>query len=578
MDEIQQWLEVLHAADAKYQEDPNDSQAADDSQYAAYKILILRNGASEKSNTPETTGNDISQKIAQPISGAVTAALLGAGKGIGYLQDKRDLSQARAFVRAQQELAAKTPQTGLERQIQGTIDPATGETGRARQTGYNEMTHEQKLARTQVTNPTIKSLIQQGIITGQNPLLGATGHIGSTETGVLAKPEEIAAYKASKATPQVKPPSLMGNVVGSVANTAGKVLNTVSPYAAAYGLGSQAFDAAERGWQGDYPGAAISALGAGSNFYGVPGIAIGLALEKANRMRDEFARGERQLPNYENVNPAGDIGYAEGGVVTLAEGSQPPQLSGGLPHIEELLRAIKNPEKTPVVPVPNRWFSQPDKFPQVQGLVEKALTHSGQPREAFHSGAFIDPRTGEVLDRRIYNNLGVVIDPQTGKPMMSVGNQAGIEVLDPKTGSYTKSNLVRKNLFTPTGGDPLLNRLPFIATIENKGVHHYGLGTQYATPTELYNTMKGENPTLRPRSRGEVFGMGDVVGQARIGGRDEPKNIYEKLFVAPKGSDVPGVRLGTTGGGGGGYINPINPLMGSGLTPFGMKTGGKVKK
>ena len=320
MDELQQWLEVLHAADAKYQEDSNDSQAAADAQYAADKIRSLRNSVSEKPNAQETTSNDISQKITQPIVGLGTAALLGAGKGIGYLQDKRDLSQARAFVQAQQELAAKTPQTGLERQIQGTIDPATGETGRARQTGYNEMTHEQKLARTQVTNPTIKSLIQQGIITGQNPLLGATGHIGSTETGVLAKPEEIVAYKASKATPQVKPPSLMGNVFGSAANTAGKVLKTISPYAAAYGVGSQGFDALERGWQGDYPGAVISALGAGSNFYGVPGIAMGLTLEKANRMRDEFARGERQLPNYENVNPAGDIGYATGGIVNLAEG------------------------------------------------------------------------------------------------------------------------------------------------------------------------------------------------------------------------------------------------------------------
>ena len=217
--------------------------------------------------------------------------------------------------------------------------------------------------------------------------------------------------------------------------------------------------------------------------------------------------------------------------------------------VEKLIAHINKAGKTPVVPVPNRWFANPEKFPQVQGMVNKTLEHSGLPREEFHSGAFIDPRTGEILDSNIYDELGVVIDPKTGKPMMSAGKQSGLEVLDPKTGSFTKSNLVRKKLFTPTGGDELLKRLPFIATVEKGDTHHYGLGTEYATPAELYNTMKGKNPTLRPRSRGDVFGMGDVVGQAMINNRGIPRDIYESLFIAPQGSDVPGVKLNKSAGG-----------------------------
>jgi len=205
--------------------------------------------------------------------------------------------------------------------------------------------------------------------------------------------------------------------------------------------------------------------------------------------------------------------------------------------------------RSPIIPVPNRWFLQPDKFPNQQKLVERILQKTGKRREDFLSGAFIDPRTGEVLDMRIVEDLGVVIDPSTNRPMMSAKSQSGLEVLDPKTGSYTKSNLVRKGLFKPEGGDPLLNDLNFIATIEKGDVgHQYGLATEYASPTELFNTGTGANPTLRPRSRGDLFGVGEVVGRVRIG-RSEPHDVYEKLFVAPKGSDVPGKKLSKAKGG-----------------------------
>ena len=229
--------------------------------------------------------------------------------------------------------------------------------------------------------------------------------------------------------------------------------------------------------------------------------------------------------------------------------------------------------RSPIIPAPNRWFLQPDKFPNQQKLIERVLQKTGRGRDEFTSGAFIDPRTGEVLDSRIMDDLGVVIDPNTNRPMMSAKGQSGIEQLDPKTGAYTKSNLVRKGLFKPEGGDPLLNDLNFLATIEKGDVgHKYGLATEYASPAELFNTGTGANPTLRPRSRGDLFGVGDVVGQVRVG-RSEPHDVYEKLFVAPKGSDVQGVKLSKASGGamaeGGPAFKKLQFMDGGGIATSG---------
>jgi hypothetical protein len=575
-DKIDELYGQLREADSLAQK--GDKQAAADAQKIYNYIQSL--SGEEFVPTPPLLGG---------IAGAGAEASVAAGVGLPYALFKgiKKHGATQAENQLLKQFAALPPEVQAQIKLQN-VDPTkwtkavTGaDFAGSSMTGQSEKTAE-----------ALKNIVGRG-----GPMAGGS----LTQAGIAIPPktvQEIKAAEEAKIAAQAAEKAKLSNrlleggkqVMGKVGSTYAPVAKVLGPLAGGFGAGYAGTEAYNRYNQGDTTGSVLHGLegvaSAASMYPPFAPVAVPTALGLAgiNAYRDKLRRGNIEHGSaQQNVDASGNA-YATGGLVHLAEGQStgksdsPSGMQAGLQYLEELLRAIKNPEKTPVVPVPNRWFSQPDKFPQVQGLVEKALTHSGQPREAFHSGAFIDPRTGEVLDRRIYNNLGVVIDPKTGKPMMSVGNQAGIEVLDPKTGSYTKSNLVRKNLFTPTGGDPLLNRLPFIATIENKGVHHYGLGTQYATPTELHNTMKGENPTLRPRSRGEVFGMGDVVGQARIGGRGEPKNIYEKLFVAPKGSDVPGVRLGTTGGGGGGYINPINPLMGSGLTPFGMKTGGKVKK
>ena len=224
--------------------------------------------------------------------------------------------------------------------------------------------------------------------------------------------------------------------------------------------------------------------------------------------------------------------------------AQAPQLSG-------LIDKLKTPERQSILPMPNRWFTKPNENPHVQPLVEKVLSANNMTRDQFHSGAFVDPRTGKILDTQIHQDVGVAIDPITNRPVMTSGGLSGRESLPADIGSMTNSNLLKQGKYFPSGGDPILDDIGFLATIEKSGMgHKYGLGTEYATPTMLRNTLGGDNPTLRPRSVGDVFGMGDVVGQIKTTAKGPTHDVYEKLFVAPKGSDVSGVKLNKAKGGG----------------------------
>jgi hypothetical protein len=88
-----------------------------------------------------------------------------------------------------------------------------------------------------------------------------------------------------------------------------------------------------------------------------------------------------------------------------------------------------------------------------------------------------------------------------------------------------------------------------------------------------------------------LFGVGDVVGRVRVG-RSEPHDVYEKLFVAPKGSDVQGKKLSKASGGlamaKGGKLkafgkigkrlladpDAVTPSVGGGTRKFGDDAGG----
>jgi hypothetical protein len=79
---------------------------------------------------------------------------------------------------------APAQQTGLERQLQGTIED--GQTGRARQTGFSETTSQQA-GRREEMGDTIKRLRQSGVISGRNPFHDFP--IGSSPTGLIVPPK-----------------------------------------------------------------------------------------------------------------------------------------------------------------------------------------------------------------------------------------------------------------------------------------------------------------------------------------------------------------------------------------------------
>lgn len=223
------------------------------------------------------------------------------------------------------------------------------------------------------------------------------------------------------------------------------------------------------------------------------------------------------------------------------------------PTLGSLVDKLRTPDRQSVLPMPNRWFLDPENHPEVQGLVQKVLDANGMNRSDFHSGAYVDPKTGKIIDTQIHNDVGVAIDPITNRPVMTTGGVSGMEQLPSNwrdVGSATKSNLVKQGKFQPVGGDPILNDIGFLSTIEKSGAgHKYGLGMEYANPTMLHNTLTGDNPTLRPQSYGDLFGIGDVVGKIQTTKTGPIHDVYEKLLVAPKGSDVNGVKLNKKNGG-----------------------------
>ena len=215
----------------------------------------------------------------------------------------------------------------------------------------------------------------------------------------------------------------------------------------------------------------------------------------------------------------------------------------------DIASRLTQPDRVNLLPMPSRWFLDPKNNPGVQKLVEKVLEVNNMKRSDFYSGAFVNPRTGEVMDKKVMQDVGVLINPVTGRPMMSAEKEVDITIGDRNKGSKTKSNLVRKQLYE-TEGDPILKDLDFLVAIEQSGMgHKYGLATEYATPAEMFNTMTGDNPTLRPMSRGDVFGIGDIVGRMSMKSSKMPHDVYESLLIAPKGSDVQGVKLSKKKGG-----------------------------
>jgi hypothetical protein len=304
MDEIKRWEEVLQQAHAKAEAGGDDAEEAkNDAQFAADQIRRLQ-GIEQTYTQPEEGGKDVTDSLARPVAGGVGVALVGSGK-LGELGVKKYAQiQARAMLDEQAKANAanpNVPRTPEERMLQGTIDPETGATGRARQVGFNEATSEQAKAKA-ANQPVLESLKRQGIITGENELLRNPGYTASTPSGISVRPEVLKAPPAPKA-PE---PSLLDlaktksmNIAKGVSEFPSQTLQKLMPYLGAYGVGSQGIDAINRGWNKDPIGAIISALGTAGAYTAtkpgglIPGGLTSLSAEAINYFRDhpdEFAK------------------------------------------------------------------------------------------------------------------------------------------------------------------------------------------------------------------------------------------------------------------------------------------------
>jgi hypothetical protein len=207
--------------------------------------------------------------------------------------------------------------------------------------------------------------------------------------------------------------------------------------------------------------------------------------------------------------------------------------------IDDLIAALGR--GTPVVPAPNRWWTHPAQNPGPQSLIEKALAAGGLRRADMVSGAFLDPRTGEVLDGRAFSGGGVVAASSAGRPAMAVSDEMSQEDwlrLSREVGPVADTNLVRRSV----GWEPLADEVdvPFLATVESGPSHFYGKGIAFDSPVLLRNTGGTHNPTLRPRARGSIWGDGQI-GEMLLRGRSHP--VYDILRIAPRGEPRSGTLL-----------------------------------
>lgn len=182
---------------------------------------------------------------------------------------------------------APLSQTGLERQIQGTIDPLTGQTGEARETTPNERRHQQRL-RGEEMERVEQAMRRRGVISTRSPYLDFP--IASSPSGIIVPPQVAAeaaapaaqaqadAQKASRLQSQIDTARRNLAVAEGVLSQAqrrqpgmlaraGAAFRSPLAKVVPGGLtGLEAVEAVRRYEEGDYPGAALaggSAIGGG---------------------------------------------------------------------------------------------------------------------------------------------------------------------------------------------------------------------------------------------------------------------------------------------------------------------------
>jgi hypothetical protein len=296
------------------------------------------------------------EKLLDPrdLKSTLGGAAIGAGAGAVGVPVVRAGAKAASKVGAGVPVVGafdKVPveRTAFERLIQGGIDPESGTTGRARSVAFNEMTHN-VAERAKSQQQVMDELAKKGVIDPRKLATAVdTGGFGATPTGVLARPEAIAAetkampmgQKVRQAVSQL--PEKAAAFGSGIANYRLPVVGAVGPMVGrglvGAGSGIQATDAYNRYQQGDVPGAAISGIGSvGSALALVPhpvtrvgGAAIGMGAEALNAYLD-YLKQKAQQPQQQQEQPQEQqmpVPMAQGGLVGGLDATYNMPLAGG---------------------------------------------------------------------------------------------------------------------------------------------------------------------------------------------------------------------------------------------------------
>jgi hypothetical protein len=300
--------------------------------YEAIRTAESENRPDDVKKLTEYLNTESSKDVGEPVLDKRDLKSTLGGAAIGSTTAVVGVPFAKAGIKEISKSKAGVPVVGafdevpqarsaFERTIQGGMDEASGTTGRARQTAYNEFTHgvsERAKAQQQV----LKELSDKGII-GAKKLASAADTVGygATPSGVLVRPEALAAEAKAmpmgqKITQGIK--SLPQDIAAfgkGVANYRLPIIGSVGPMIgrslAGAGAGIQGVDAMNRFAQDDYLGGTISGIGSvGSSAMLLPhpiakgaGFAVGAGAEALNAYLD-YLKQKVQQPAQPQQQPA----------------------------------------------------------------------------------------------------------------------------------------------------------------------------------------------------------------------------------------------------------------------------------
>ena len=200
---------------------------------------------------------------------------------------------------------------------------------------------------------------------------------------------------------------------------------------------------------------------------------------------------------------------------------------------------MRNPDKPHWVAFRDKLQANPANRP-IEELMEEG-------------GAYIDPRTGEVIPNFTVYNQGVI--DTYGRPSMIVDRPVDVDL--PTDERYPGANTLRTNLIAPTyhnvlEGDPLLDQ-QFITSTEAAAFkntlptkHAFGKRVIYAPMPDdqggvrLFHHMKKYPPQMKPESIGKTSVFADEqLGIVQPTGSKYRSPLFNNILVQPEGMAPP---------------------------------------